>query len=270
MLQCHAVCSYLVGCRFPVDAAVYPDQHARLNPDASDAALNTPCGIYEAKCGTEKWLCSYGHDEYLFQVLQGNRDAHTFPQELWNIIRFHSLCGPTCSAATRTHVHAQALSTHAHTHAHTRTYTHKHIRTHTLKHTPIQTRAHQLPLNASRPLSYPWHTGTGSGGAYTHLMTAEDHLLKTRVLKFNECAAFAPHVIAGPFMQSLLCRMILACAAATTVAFDVTALSSCSDVRFCCRYDLYSKSDDEFRITAELVKYYDDLLDHFFPEPLRW
>jgi len=101
-------------------------------------------------------------------------------------------------------------------------------------------------------------------------MTAEYHLLKTRVLKFNECAAFAPHVVAGPFMHSLLCRMLSACAAAIAVAFDVAALSSCSDVRFCCRYDLYSKSDDEFRITAELVKYYDDLLDHFFPTPLRW
>jgi inositol oxygenase len=80
-----------VGCKFPADAAVYPDQHARLNPDASVPELNTPCGIYEAKCGTENWLCSYGHDEYLFQVLQGNKDVHSFPSDLWNIIRFHSL-----------------------------------------------------------------------------------------------------------------------------------------------------------------------------------
>ena len=35
-------------------------------------------------------------------------------------------------------------------------------------------------------------------------------------------------------------------------------------------YDLYSKSDEEFRITPELVKYYDTLLDQFFPAPLRW
>ncbi len=80
-----------MGCKFPADAAVYPDQHARLNPDASVPELNTPCGIYEAKCGTENWLCSYGHDEYLFQVLQGNKDVHSFPSDLWNIIRFHSL-----------------------------------------------------------------------------------------------------------------------------------------------------------------------------------
>ncbi len=52
-------------------------------------------------------------------------------------------------------------------------------------------------------------------------MKPEDHVLKTRVLKFNE-------------------------------------------------YDLYSKSDEEFRITPELVKYYDNLLDHFFPAALCW
>jgi hypothetical protein len=52
-------------------------------------------------------------------------------------------------------------------------------------------------------------------------MKPEDHLLKTRVLKFNE-------------------------------------------------YDLYSKSDDDFRITPELVQYYDHLLNEFFPVPLRW
>jgi hypothetical protein len=84
--------TYLVGCAFPAHAAVYPDQHARLNPDAAVPELNSPCGIYESKCGTENWLCSYGHDEYLFQVLEGNKDVHSFPRELWNIIRFHSLC----------------------------------------------------------------------------------------------------------------------------------------------------------------------------------
>jgi hypothetical protein len=35
-------------------------------------------------------------------------------------------------------------------------------------------------------------------------------------------------------------------------------------------YDLYSKSDDDFRITPELVQYYDSLLDHFFPAQMCW
>jgi inositol oxygenase len=198
--------TYLVGCAFPAHAAVYPDQHARLNPDAAVPELNTPCGIYESKCGTENWLCSYGHDEYLFQVLEGNKDAHSFPRELWNIIRFHSLCACT-------HIPPPLL-----------------LPALTCTHTPPLSCSRRSPAPTSPPspapgahlcCSYPWHTGTGSGGAYTHLMKPEDHILKTRVLKFNE-------------------------------------------------YDLYSKSDDEFRITPELVKYYDSLLDHFFPAALRW
>ncbi len=192
--------TYIVGCAFPAHAAVYPDQHARLNPDAAVPELNSPCGIYEPKCGTENWLCSYGHDEYLFQVLEGNKDAHSFPRQLWNIIRFHSLCA----------------STH--------------------------TTPHPSPAPCSHLCcSYPWHTGTGSGGAYTHLMKPEDHVLKTRVLKFNEYTP-APKISTGCWY-----------------CFDIVD-----------RYDLYSKSDDEFRITPELVKYYDSLLDHFFPAALRW
>ena len=151
-----------MGCRFPVEAAVYSDQHARLNSDASVAELNTPCGIYEPKCGTEKWLCSYGHDEYLFQVLEGNRASHTFPQQLWNIIRFHSLYDRPLPSSPPSNAHASP--------------------------------------NSLLHCSYPWHTGTGSGGAYTHLMKPEDHALKTRVLKFNECTSPHPPGINARFV----------------------------------------------------------------------
>jgi len=35
------------------------------------------------------------------------------------------------------------------------------------------------------------------------------------------------------------------------------------------RYDLYSKSDGRPNVD-ELRQYYEDLVDEFFPEPLRW
>ena len=45
--------------------------------------------IYENNCGLSKCLISYGHDEYLYQVLINNK--HNLPKEALYIIRFHSL-----------------------------------------------------------------------------------------------------------------------------------------------------------------------------------
>lgn len=36
------------------------------------------------------------------------------------------------------------------------------------------------------------------------------------------------------------------------------------------KYDLYSKSDDGFKISDDIKKYYNTLLKEFFPEPLLW
>lgn len=35
-------------------------------------------------------------------------------------------------------------------------------------------------------------------------------------------------------------------------------------------FDLYSKADVEFVLTKEIREYYDNLLDKFFPEDLKW
>ena len=36
------------------------------------------------------------------------------------------------------------------------------------------------------------------------------------------------------------------------------------------QFDLYSKEDIDFKLTAEIKKYYENLLDKYFPEELSW
>jgi len=48
-------------------------------------------GIYSYGCGLDKLNISYGHDEYLYQVLKYNQNLHKLPEKYLNIIRYHSL-----------------------------------------------------------------------------------------------------------------------------------------------------------------------------------
>ena len=50
--------------------------------------LSTEYGIYKANCGLENVMMSWGHDEYLYQVLKHN--GTTLPEEGLYMIRFHS------------------------------------------------------------------------------------------------------------------------------------------------------------------------------------
>lgn len=43
----------------------------KANPDYNDPAIMTENGIYEAGCGLDNVLLSWGHDEYLYEVLKG-------------------------------------------------------------------------------------------------------------------------------------------------------------------------------------------------------
>ena len=49
----------------------------------------TKIGIYEIGCGLDKLNITFGHDEYLYQVLKGN-DNHNISQKYLDIIRYHS------------------------------------------------------------------------------------------------------------------------------------------------------------------------------------
>ena len=79
--------TFIVGCKIP-DKIIYPEFND-LNPDMKDKKCNTLLGIYEQGCGLDSTLCSWGHDEYLYQILKYNNIP--LPEEAFYIIRYHSL-----------------------------------------------------------------------------------------------------------------------------------------------------------------------------------
>jgi len=79
----------IVGDTFVVGAplsskCVYPEFNS-LHPDTYDTTL----GIYPKHIGMQNVYCSFGHDEYLYQILQ--QCKHSLPIEALYMIRFHSL-----------------------------------------------------------------------------------------------------------------------------------------------------------------------------------
>src|SRR5262245_7594557 len=60
--------TFPVGCAFS-DKLVYPEFFAE-NPDRAVSEYATPCGIYEPGSGLDGVHLSWGHDEYLYQVLR--------------------------------------------------------------------------------------------------------------------------------------------------------------------------------------------------------
>lgn len=75
--------TFPVGCRFS-DKIVYPEFFAE-NPDTSNPLYQTPAGIYQEGCGLDKVHLSWGHDEYLYQVVKDY-----LPKEAGYMIRYHS------------------------------------------------------------------------------------------------------------------------------------------------------------------------------------
>ena len=60
--------TFPVGCKFS-DKIVHPE-FFELNPDSKNPNYNTPLGIYTQNCGLDKVKMSWGHDEYLYQILK--------------------------------------------------------------------------------------------------------------------------------------------------------------------------------------------------------
>lgn len=79
--------TFVVGCALP-DTLLYPEWNNR-HPDFHHPVYSTECGVYAPHCGLSNVRCSWGHDEYLYQVLRHHRC--TLPEEAHYIIRFHSL-----------------------------------------------------------------------------------------------------------------------------------------------------------------------------------
>ena len=77
--------TYVVGCKFP-ESIVYYDT-LKSNPDFAKYDEN---GIYEKNCGLDNLHITFGHDEYLYQVLLQNKGKHKISERNMNVIRYHS------------------------------------------------------------------------------------------------------------------------------------------------------------------------------------
>lgn len=75
--------TFPVGCQFS-EKIVYP-KFFKLNPDALDERYNTTHGVYEPNCGLKNVYMSWGHDEYLYHIMQDY-----LPESALYMIRYHS------------------------------------------------------------------------------------------------------------------------------------------------------------------------------------
>lgn len=75
--------TFPVGCAFS-DRIVYPEFFAD-NPDSHDPKLRTRCGVYAEGCGLRQVHLSWGHDEYLYHVVN-----ERLPEAALYMIRYHS------------------------------------------------------------------------------------------------------------------------------------------------------------------------------------
>jgi inositol oxygenase len=75
--------TFPVGCGFS-DKIVFPQFFAD-NPDSRLPEYQTRCGIYKEGCGLDNVHISWGHDEYLYQVVKDY-----LPPEALAMIRYHS------------------------------------------------------------------------------------------------------------------------------------------------------------------------------------
>ncbi|XP_074602674.1 myo-inositol oxygenase [Brevipalpus obovatus] len=80
--------TFPVGCAF-ADSIVYRDSTFHRNPDTYDSRYNTKYGVYSPNCGLDDVQMSWGHDEYMYQVLK-NHPNMTLPEEGLYAIRYHS------------------------------------------------------------------------------------------------------------------------------------------------------------------------------------
>jgi inositol oxygenase len=76
--------TYVLGCEFP-KSIVY-NELLEFSPEYNKYGK---LGIYKKNCGIKNLYLSYGHDEYLYQVLKHNKN-HKLSEKYLNIIRFHS------------------------------------------------------------------------------------------------------------------------------------------------------------------------------------
>jgi len=81
--------TFIVGAA-PAESIVYRNTTFGDNPDYQEGSpYNSQLGIYKKNCGLRNVVMSWGHDEYLYQVLK-NHGPCTLPEEALYCVRFHS------------------------------------------------------------------------------------------------------------------------------------------------------------------------------------
>ncbi len=75
--------TFPVGCGYS-EKIVYPE-FFDANPDCTDERYNTKLGVYTENCGLDKVKMSWGHDEYLYQIMKDY-----LPEPALYMIRYHS------------------------------------------------------------------------------------------------------------------------------------------------------------------------------------
>lgn len=89
-----------VGDTWPVGCAMAKEhtfsEFYMLNPDSSDPRYNTKHGMYAPNCGLDNVLMSFGHDEYLYQVL--TRNNCPIPEEGLHIVCISLSCARSLCA----------------------------------------------------------------------------------------------------------------------------------------------------------------------------
>lgn len=78
--------TYPVGCKFSNNIIFH--NMFENNPDNSNPLYNTKLGIYTKSCGLDNVKFSFGHDEYMYNVLIHNKSK--IPSIGHKIIRYHS------------------------------------------------------------------------------------------------------------------------------------------------------------------------------------
>jgi inositol oxygenase len=75
--------TFPVGCAYS-DKIVYPE-FFKNNPDYNNEQYNTKYGVYTPNCGLRNVNMSWGHDEYVYQMMKNH-----LPQEGLYMLRYHS------------------------------------------------------------------------------------------------------------------------------------------------------------------------------------
>jgi len=92
--------TFPLGCAFS-DKIVY-SEFFTANPDYDNKTFNTKYGIYEPNCGLDNVQMSWGHDEYVYQMMKDY-----LPESALYMLRYHSFY-----AQHREHAYDHLLSKH--------------------------------------------------------------------------------------------------------------------------------------------------------------